>query len=754
MMHLFARRTLRTWAVLDAVYGVAVMALAIWAVPWKTPVANVVFLLYGAAVLAGAPGLWLIRRWGWRLGVGTSLFGLGAALLVVTGLVASWAYLRAVYGAFGAGASLASLLIAGMVFQVLGLYPAVRLRALLRREVRESIAGADPGAAGSRGPAIAALGLALLPILTGATVDARYRLDPVPPVPDPVPAQSLGLLRALAEGRPPPPAPALDRVDLGAGPLQVTLWQDGQIAARVAGGGRTLAEATLAAGRALRVTLGAAGRSATGRLRVDRIVATGPIARSPRVAFAFALDPGLDGLATRGGRVIFLPDDVLQAAVAGSAAPLAQLDELRAGIDVAWMEARIAEAGVTGALMRIRTEGWIESEAGPLRLHRGNPFPPAPRSARDAAVAAGDYILRQLESDGRFRYRYQPYADPGAPDPRAGEYNLPRHAGTTYGLSLLYAATHQPRFREGAEASLHWLARQIGPFCSPTGLRPPTAADARACILENGQAPVGHAALTAIALLTYQSATGDRRYAELGTQLLRFLLSMQRPDGELAHLYDPTAGRIVEEPPRMFVSEQAALAFALADRELHDPLYRLAAERLLDYLTGPKHDYFLGHFGFGADHWTCLAAEAAWPALPHRRYLDFCRAYASFMDRLQYAEDPAASARDFAGHYGFGQILVPQAPATAGFAEALVSTLALADHHHAATPALRAQTGAALRALARDQLRADNAYLARDPARAVGGVRRSLVEPEIRIDFVQHTASALARAATVGLDQL
>jgi hypothetical protein len=125
------------------------------------------------------------------------------------------------------------------------------------------------------------------------------------------------------------------------------------------------------------------------------------------------------------------------------------------------------------------------------------------------------------------------------------------------------------------------------------------------------------------------------------------------------------------------------------------------------------------------------------------------------MARLQYqpvgAGAAAASAGDFAGHYGFGQLMVPQAPATAGFAEALLSTLALARHHGAPSEALQRQAGLALAALARDQLRADNSYLMRSPARAAGGIRRSLVEPEIRIDFVQHAASALVRGQALGI---
>ncbi len=727
--------TFRTWAVLDAIYGLLIGALAIWAVPWKWPPANLTLLAYAGAIAAGAPGLWRGARWAWRLASVTCLLGLAAAVLAVSGLVASWAYLRAVYGAFGAGASIASLLIAGMAFQLLGLYPAVRLRALLRREVRASVRA-------GRSVALVTLALGLVPLAVGGTVHARFALEPLPPLPDPALAGSVALVRARAEGRAPAPAPDLAGLDPGLGPLHVTLWHEGERVARARGTGRDLAEAAEAAGRALQAALQASGRPAQGQIRVDRVVARGPVARGWRTAFSLGLDPGLDGLAA-GDRLVFLPDDVLRAAVAGTAAPLAQLDELRAGIDVDWMEARIADAGAQAPLQRLRTESWIEGQggAGVRRLHRGNPLGGPALSARRAAVWAGDFILQQLESDGRFRYRYQPYQGGGA---STGEYSLPRHAGTAYALALLFGYTGEIRFREGAEAALHWLARLVTAHCGP----------GRACLVEDGRAPVGHAALAAIAMFTYQAQTGDRRYAALAGELVAFLLVMQRPDGELHHVYDVTDARPLDEPPRMFASEQAALALVLAHGALGDGRYLAAAERLLDHLTLRKHDHFLGRFVYGADHWTCLAADAAVPGLAHRRYLDFCRGYAAFMSRLQYPRQPGAPARDFAGHYGFGYLMVPQAPATAGFAEALLATLALANHHRVPAEDLKDQAQAALQALARDQLRPDNSYLTRSPARALGGFRRSLVEPEIRIDFVQHAASALARGPSLGLETL
>jgi len=166
----------------------------------------------------------------------------------------------------------------------------------------------------------------------------------------------------------------------------------------------------------------------------------------------------------------------------------------------------------------------------------------------------------------------------------------------------------------------------------------------------------------------------------------------------------------------------------------------------LDYLTGPKYDFFLGRFIYGADHWTCIAADEAWPRLTHRRYLDFCDGYSAFIRRLQFKAGEWDN-DDFRGHYSFSGLLVPQAPGAAGFTEAVLATFNLARNHNAPTRALQDQIVAALGALSREQIREDNSYQMPDPDKAKGGIRRSLVESEVRIDFTQHAASALLRGA-------
>jgi hypothetical protein len=196
----------------------------------------------------------------------------------------------------------------------------------------------------------------------------------------------------------------------------------------------------------------------------------------------------------------------------------------------------------------------------------------------------------------------------------------------------------------------------------------------------------------------------------------------------------------------MFASEEAAFGLVLADQVLGEPGAREAARRALDYLTGPKYGgFFAGQFIYGADAWTCVAADQAWPVLSSPRYLDFCLGYASFLRRLQFA--PAGWPPGFAGHYGFSALMVPQAPAAGGFSESVVATLDLARHYHQDHPELVAQLHAGLDALVRDQIRPDNDWMMPHPDQALGGIRRSLVEQEIRIDFPQHAIAAWLRGA-------
>jgi hypothetical protein len=724
------RRTLRTWAIAGVIYALAIASLAIIDIPWKTAAANVALLIYAALHGVAAPGLWQGKRWAWRLALIGGLLGLLAAVVVTTGLVSSWAYLRGVYGDFGRGASIAALLFASVALQALGLYPALLLRALLRREVRADM-GAGKGLIG------AVFGLLSLPLVMGLVVFLTYRLSPLAPVTQEGREQTVRHLRAALAGEERSELSALLGVPVGHGPLYVTLWRRGQEVVRVSREGRDLAEAVRRIGDAL-AALPEKTRIAqrNDQLKVDRLVALGQVASEWGPILALSVNPGLDGLRRCEGKRcrLLLPDDLVKRSLFGAAPLVPGIREIRFGLHT---EPVLAELGQgSGRLERVRTESWVSFDDQVLPVLRGNTptHGQGPSAWRNAAIEGGDFILRQIRRDGRFHYIYDPLT---GRNPGGGAYSLPRHSGTVYALALIYGSTEQERFRQGAEKAIEWLGDQMPERCGDLE---------GTCVVRNDQAWLGSAALTVVGMLEYQRRTGDDRYADTVRRLVRFILEMQRPDGDFHHLYDLRRQRIDPEQRSMFYSEEASLALVMAHEVLGDQRYLDAAERALDYLTSRKYDFFLGRFIYGADHWTCIAAEEAWPRLQSPQYLEFCRGYAEFIGRIQYLPGEWNNP-DFDGHYGFGALMVPQAPAAAGFTEAIISAYDLSRHHGRPDEALREQATLALDALTRDQIRLDNAWLMRSPGHARGGIRRSLVEQEIRIDFTQHAACALIRGS-------
>ncbi|MCB9545443.1 MAG: hypothetical protein H6706_06045 [Myxococcales bacterium] len=727
------RRTLRFWGVAEGVHGGLLAAAVLGFLPWKTVWINLALVAYAGLHLAAGVGLFLRKRWGWRLGIIAGLLGLVALVIVASGLLASWAYLHGIYGDFGLGASVGALIFTSLALQVLGLVPGLLLRALLREAVRRDLGG-------GRGIIRTALGLLVVPFALALVVHLRYAMPDVEPVSAAGRAEAIAHLRAALKGEPRPPMPTLAGVPVGAGPVWVTLYRGGEPAARVQGDGPDLAAAIAQAADALAGHPKNHGRRVLdGRLKVDRVTGIVPVPTDHPLLVALSVNPGVEGLRRHDGETerLLLPDDLLKRQAFGVAPLVPGIQEMRFGLDAGSVLNRLGlrHAG----LERVRTEGFVEWEGQGLPTWRGNtPAPGEGKAAwRTAAVEGGDFILRQIMEDGRFHYQYYPLTD-GHPGWNPNTYSLPRHAGTVYALALLHGATGEARFKDGAERAIAWLNGRMPASCG---------GPERTCVVLGGKADLGSAALTMVGMLEYQRRTGDARYAPTLRRLGAFVIGLQRPDGDFHHVFDVRQNAPIPAERKMFYSEEAALALVMAHEVLGDDQWLEAARRALDFLTGPKYEgYFLGRFIYGADHWTCIAAEEAWPRLKSPQYLDFCQGYARFIERMQYHPGHWDNV-DFEGHYGFSALLIPQAPAAAGFTEAIVSTWELSKHHGREDPRLERQMALSLDALSREQVRAENAWLMPDPAAARGGIRRSLVEQEVRIDFTQHAVAALIRGA-------
>lgn len=598
-----------------------------------------------------------------------------------------------------------------------------------------------------------------------AIVYSAYRIEPPDRLTDSERVAVMTPLRAALLGESPAPC-TLTR---GQGPIVVTVWLDGRAIVRVDGHGGTLAQAVDSAAATLREHAQLRKQSSDAlsraRLQVDVIVGRTPVGTAhwlakyqlPFIGDGLAINPGIDGIGVEhDGKVGFvLPHELAASKSLQTKRPAPAMTELALGNDLerisllAGARVGLRRAVPQSQLFRFRTDTFVEQPDGardrpPLQLTRG--IPPAPpldaKTLREAALAGGRYLVAHLAPNGRYIYEHD--LNTGfRSNPSGGAYSMPRHAGTTYFLAELYRITKEEWLREPIERAFAHLAELVS-----TGRCAGTLPDGEPfdCVLDKAErvAQLGSTALTVVALAEYQRATGDTRYLPLATKFANWILYMQRPDGGFRHLYDPVSKQPDEKTEMLYYSGEAALALARMHAITGDPKYARATERALDWLVD-WYDFFLGGFFYGEEHWTCIAAEAAWPAVKKPKYREFCDGYGAFLRLQQPYVGDHPDQDDLAGAYNFTSYIPPYNTPAGSRTETMISAYLLGVHHGRGDPAIRDQIRLTLQYLLGQQIRPESAFNV--VGDGLGGVPGSPIDRNVRIDYVQHVCSAMIRAS-------
>ena len=512
-----------------------------------------------------------------------------------------------------------------------------------------------------------------------------------------------------------------------------------EVVASVWRGGRVVARAVVARVGGHAASLDAAAAESDATLVYESVVAEGPVVVWPQAALSLSFVPGQDGLSvTFAGRTAYVtPDDLLamQAYDHGITIPSMQM---ATGLDLPLALAAATEAlGVSsrdllehGVLRRIRVTRSVAG-APPARAVTADSLDES--DVRVAAVAMGRYLARGVDHDGRFRYLVNAPTNQTLPG-----YDWPRHAGATYFVTQIAGLTGDPDVRFAALRAGALLRDHALLHCG----------DLR-CIGEEDSplADVGSTALALLAFVELARTHVDDGYALLVPQLTEFLRAQQRPDGELMHLYDRRAKRPVDLQ-LLYYTGEAALALSRAHALLGDPRDLDAATRALAHLAGPAWSFFGSRYYWGEEHWTCQAMDDLWdraPASTRETALAFCLGWQAYGRKLMYG--PTDTPFDADGAYGVGPIVTPHLTPAGSRAEAGLATLDAATR--AGRPAeelavLDRQMRRSLAMLLRHQL-PGREYLFVDPSAIDGAMPGSEVDWQLRIDYAQHTGSALVR---------
>jgi hypothetical protein len=574
-------------------------------------------------------------------------------------------------------------------------------------------------------------------LVAGLGSIAVYRAASIDPVPMPSAAAQRWALDALAAaraGNEPREPPADARSYRAHGAIVALAWVEGRVRARLVGGRNYAASVQWFARRFARnAELRALPVTAEGKdpVRFTISVARGaaPLVRGVPFVENLGLVPLLEGaVAELGDRRAYLTPEEIQADELYNHV-VTPIPDLAFGVDVGGIEQRLAaQLGVSPE--RLRREGRLR------RVRYGAivraPYPSRERPDRAtlerAAREGAQFLLRHQHPSGQYTYVYSGREGREAP---AG-YNLPRHAGTTYFLAQAARVLDMREAREGALRALRFVRTKMLRHCGGPD---------RFCISDRPRADMGSAALTALAAAEVLRGGDNVQARRLLLGLTEFIRSMQRPDGELMHLYDLEADQPIDVQ-LMYYSGEAAYALLAAYQLYRDERDLEAARRLMSHLTGAGWSFFGSRYFYGEEHWTCQAVSQAAPFIEDlSQGIDFCSRWLAFSRALQYRRGQTPWPVE--GAIGVGPLLVPRLTTVASRTETGAMFYPVAKRAGLDARALREQVEASLGFLLRMRWSPGPAHALFDADAALGGVPGSPESLDVRNDFVQHAASAM-----------
>ncbi|MFP4433498.1 MAG: hypothetical protein ACLFTN_03445 [Phycisphaerae bacterium] len=375
---------------------------------------------------------------------------------------------------------------------------------------------------------------------------------------------------------------------------------------------------------------------------------------------------------------------------------------------------------------QFRTDATFTDGQEVVELYRGHrligPLTPSGLLAR--AVQAGRYLTRMVKPSGQFVYHYYP-----ATNGEKRSYNLPRHAGTIYAMMQLYEVTGDKELLAAAQRALKFLLAHVRPAKDTVRKR--------AVVVEDNVVKLGGVGLAGIAIARYVSASHDRQPLETLHQLGRWIRSVQNPDtGELhTHYMTWPNGRRVDRKMAYYPGEAILALMRLHELDPKGDWLESARKAALWQVKSQQgKDYW-------ADHWLLYALNEIHAATGNDPLARHAHAMTTEAIVEQQRRRPEPGRRDWVGSF----YIPPRITPTATRMEGLAATWFLADRQGRddLTEPYRETLLRGVRFVLQGQVMPEQAMFHARPQVSLGGFTASLTDPEIRIDFVQHSISAL-----------
>lgn len=439
-----------------------------------------------------------------------------------------------------------------------------------------------------------------------------------------------------------------------------------------------------------------------------------------------------------------------------------------------WNDSRPWEKDPRTRLDVIRTQHFMEGALGggqAVRLVRGMPEVPmsyvTDKRIQDMLVAGGEWWIENQFPDGSFEYKYWPEQNR-----RSTDYNEVRHILAARDLADTWRYRNDKRYLDASWKSMEWLLRyqvhdtdaERGPLPHPPAgsmlFRYPSYEEAPK-IKKPANQKLGTVAVALLGWLAWAEASGDRSEDGRIRKMAEFTRAMQEPDGRFRPYY-VHPGHAYENERNDIVPGEAMLALANVAEYFGEPEWLEAYPRFLAYYrpwfrsraervipTGRwPHDTYsnqdrLDLVQFGP--WSVMASKQYYKMTGDTEAAEFGLEVADWMiDYYQWRSDRTPWPDYVGGYYKLPEEL--PAMQTFCYSEGTAAAYTIAAKY---APERKERyeraTLEAIRFLEVMQFDELDSYFAARPEKIRGGVKYTMNENKVRIDYVGHGLSTLSQ---------
>ena len=480
-----------------------------------------------------------------------------------------------------------------------------------------------------------------------------------------------------------------------------------------------------------------------GRLKVDRVLGEERSFPHGGGFAGVALDKGLDGIVLRHplyAPFYALPSWSVEAEVRNNTKKKTTWNSLRrSGMHgrarrlaremAGWKSSHTQDASFAA----FRTRSWIESSPGGgeiVATTRGNleVGPITPELLRERINLAGDYLKRETDGEGRLTYDYRAVWDEENRD-----YNILRHAGTTYSMLQAYRLNGDPELLEASKRAVDFFMDRMREDEDHPG--------EWFVVWKRRRAKLGGVGLGLCMMVELEKAAPGSADLKRMEGMARHIERMQNPDGSFESFFQYD-DRKPTDRKSIYYAGEAILGLVRLHQLTGDTHWLDIAVRGADYLVHKRWVSLGLRIYIPPDAWLIQALEEMDRVAHDDDRVKYAFAIGSTIARHKLM-DPETAPPDFLGAGISGLQRLPNAAGAGGLGEALSAAARLEARRLPGETTYRSFAFNNAGFQLRNQFTEANSWYLPNPARALGGFRRNPDHAEIRNDHVQHNLSGL-----------